>query len=85
MTATPLLDTIQSPQDLRQLSAAQLPKVAHELREFLLDSVGKTGGHFASNLGVIELTIALHYVYNTPEDHLVWDVGHQSYPHKVLT
>ncbi|WP_038316828.1 1-deoxy-D-xylulose-5-phosphate synthase [Kingella kingae] len=85
MTATPLLDTIQSPQDLRQLSAAQLPKVTHELREFLLDSVGKTGGHFASNLGVIELTIALHYVYNTPEDHLVWDVGHQSYPHKVLT
>ena len=82
---TPLLNQIQYPHDLRQLSADQLPQVATELREFLLDSVGKTGGHFASNLGVIELTIALHYVYNTPEDHLIWDVGHQSYPHKILT
>ncbi|MGN6901001.1 1-deoxy-D-xylulose-5-phosphate synthase, partial [Neisseria sp. P0017.S010] len=63
----------------------QLPQVAAELREFLLDSVGKTGGHFASNLGAVELTVALHYVYDTPEDHLVWDVGHQSYPHKILT
>ncbi|QMT32308.1 1-deoxy-D-xylulose-5-phosphate synthase [Alysiella filiformis] len=82
---TPLLDTIDTPHDLRQLSAEQLPQLASELREFLLDSVSKSGGHFASNLGVIELTIALHHVYNTPEDHLVWDVGHQSYPHKILT
>ncbi len=82
---TPLLDKIHSPKDLRELPREQLPQLATELREFLLDSVGKTGGHFASNLGVIELTIALHYVYDTPHDHLVWDVGHQSYPHKILT
>ena len=85
MSHTPLLDTVGSPQDLRRLDKKQLPQVAAELREFLLDSIGKTGGHFASNLGAVELTIALHYVYNTPEDHLVWDVGHQSYPHKILT
>ena len=85
MSHTPLLDTVDSPQDLRRLDKKQLPQVAAELREFLLDSIGKTGGHFASNLGAVELTIALHYVYNTPEDHLVWDVGHQSYPHKILT
>lgn len=82
---TPLLDKINNPKDLRQLDAKQLPQLANELREFLLDSVSKSGGHFASNLGVIELTIALHYVYDTPNDHLVWDVGHQSYPHKILT
>ena len=76
---------IDTPQDLRRLEKKQLPQVAAELREFLLDSVGKTGGHFASNLGAVELTVALHYVYDTPEDHLVWDVGHQSYPHKILT
>ena len=85
MSHTPLLDTVGSPQDLRRLDKKQLPQVAAELREFLLDSIGKTGGHFASNLGAVELTIALHYVYDTPEDHLVWDVGHQSYPHKILT
>ncbi len=85
MSHTPLLDTVDSPQDLRRLDKKQLPQVAAELREFLLDSIGKTGGHFASNLGAVELTIALHYVYDTPEDHLVWDVGHQSYPHKILT
>ena len=85
MNPSPLLDIIDTPQDLRRLEKKQLPQVAAELREFLLDSVGKTGGHFASNLGAVELTIALHYVYNTPEDHLVWDVGHQSYPHKILT
>ena len=85
MSQTPLLDTINLPQDLRRLDKKQLPQVAAELRAFLLDSIGKTGGHFASNLGAVELTIALHYVYNTPEDHLVWDVGHQSYPHKILT
>ena len=85
MNPSPLLDIIDTPQDLRRLEKKQLPQVAVELREFLLDSVGKTGGHFASNLGAVELTIALHYVYDTPEDHLVWDVGHQSYPHKILT
>ena len=85
MNPSPLLDLIDSPQDLRRLDKKQLPQVAAELREFLLESVGQTGGHFASNLGAVELTIALHYVYNTPEDKLVWDVGHQSYPHKILT
>ncbi|MBW3993027.1 1-deoxy-D-xylulose-5-phosphate synthase [Neisseria meningitidis] len=85
MNPSPLLDLIDSPQDLRRLDKKQLPQVAAELREFLLDSVGKTGGHFASNLGAVELTVALHYVYDTPEDHLIWDVGHQSYPHKILT
>ena len=85
MSQTPLLDTINLPQDLRRLDKKQLPQVAAELRAFLLDSIGKTGGHFASNLGAVELTIALHYVYDTPEDKLVWDVGHQSYPHKILT
>ena len=85
MNPSPLLDIIDTPQDLRRLEKKQLPQVAAELREFLLDSVSKTGGHFASNLGAVELTVALHYVYDTPEDHLVWDVGHQSYPHKILT
>ncbi|HEZ3606211.1 TPA: 1-deoxy-D-xylulose-5-phosphate synthase [Neisseria meningitidis] len=85
MNPSPLLDLIDSPQDLRRLDKKQLPQVAAELREFLLESVGQTGGHFASNLGAVELTVALHYVYHTPEDKLVWDVGHQSYPHKILT
>ena len=85
MSHTPLLDNIHLPQDLRRLDKSQLPQVSAELREFLLDSVGRTGGHFASNLGAVELTVALHYVYHTPEDKLVWDVGHQSYPHKILT
>ncbi|HEZ2324820.1 TPA: 1-deoxy-D-xylulose-5-phosphate synthase [Neisseria meningitidis] len=85
MNPSPLLDLIDSPQDLRRLDKKQLPQVSAELREFLLESVGQTGGHFASNLGAVELTIALHYVYDTPEDKLVWDVGHQSYPHKILT
>lgn len=82
---TSLLSTIASPFDLRQLSKDQLVTLAEELRTFLIDSVSKTGGHLASNLGVVELTIALHYVFNTPEDRLVWDVGHQTYPHKILT
>lgn len=81
----PLLETIHHPTDLRKLSRSDLPQLATELREFLVESVSKTGGHFASNLGSIELTIALHYVFNTPEDRLVWDVGHQTYPHKILT
>lgn len=80
-----LLDTIHSPESLRLLSPQQLPQLANELRQFLLDSVAKTGGHLSSNLGTIELTIALHYVFATPEDRLVWDVGHQTYAHKVLT
>ncbi len=83
--STPLLDNIEFPADLRQVAETDLPQVAEELREFLLQSVCATGGHFASNLGAVELTVALHYVYNTPDDHLVWDVGHQSYPHKILT
>jgi 1-deoxy-D-xylulose-5-phosphate synthase len=81
----PLLDTINDPADLRALPREQLPALAEELRAFLLDSVAKTGGHLSSNLGTIELTIALHYIYDTPEDKLVWDVGHQTYAHKVLT
>ncbi|MCD5330125.1 1-deoxy-D-xylulose-5-phosphate synthase [Chromobacterium piscinae] len=81
----PLLENINSPADLRQLTRTQLPQLAGELREFLVESVSKTGGHFASNLGSIELTIALHYVFDTPNDRLVWDVGHQTYPHKILT
>jgi 1-deoxy-D-xylulose-5-phosphate synthase len=81
----PLLDTIGLPDDLRQLDRAKLPELAKELREFLIESVSKTGGHLSSNLGTIELTIALHYVYDTPNDRLVWDVGHQTYAHKILT
>ena len=79
------LTSINSPADLRKLSRAQLVPLADELRQFVIDSVSKTGGHLSSNLGTIELTIALHYVFNTPEDRLVWDVGHQTYPHKILT
>jgi len=82
---TPLLDSLESPADLRLLPEKQLPLLARELREFLLYTVGQTGGHFGAGLGVVELTIALHYVFNTPEDRLVWDVGHQTYPHKILT
>ncbi|MFH7044634.1 1-deoxy-D-xylulose-5-phosphate synthase [Paucibacter sp. JuS9] len=80
-----LLRTVNSPADLRRLPRADLPKLADELRAYLLESVAKTGGHLSSNLGTVELTIALHYVFNTPEDRLVWDVGHQTYPHKILT
>ena len=80
-----LLETINSPLDLRQLERKQLPKLAEELRAYLVESVSKTGGHLSSNLGTVELTIALHYVYNTPHDKLVWDVGHQTYAHKILT
>src|SRR5687767_8266509 len=80
-----LLKNIDSPADLRALPRAQLKPLADELRAFVLDSVSKTGGHLSSNLGTVELTIALHYVFNTPEDRIVWDVGHQTYPHKILT
>jgi 1-deoxy-D-xylulose-5-phosphate synthase len=85
MPATPLLDAIADPADLRRLDRTALPQLAEELRAFLIESVAKTGGHLSSNLGTIELTIALHYVFATPEDRLVWDVGHQTYAHKVLT
>jgi 1-deoxy-D-xylulose-5-phosphate synthase len=81
----PLLDTINDPADLRQLPRESLAPLAEELRAFLIDSVARTGGHLSSNLGTVELTIALHYVYDTPDDRLVWDVGHQTYGHKVLT
>jgi 1-deoxy-D-xylulose-5-phosphate synthase len=82
---TPLLDTLHSPADLRALAPADLPRLAQELRDFLVDSVAHTGGHLASNLGAVELTLALHYVFDTPGDRIVWDVGHQSYTHKILT
>ncbi len=85
MNKYPLLDTINDPADLRRLERRDLPPLAKELREFIVESVSSTGGHFSSNLGTVELTIALHYVLNTPEDRLVWDVGHQTYGHKILT
>src|SRR5438270_110113 len=80
-----LLKTIDDPSQLRTLERRQLRQLADELRAFVLESVSKTGGHLSSNLGTIELTIALHYVFNTPDDRIVWDVGHQTYPHKILT
>lgn len=83
--ATPLLDRANTPVELRRLGEAELVSLADELRQYLLYSVGQTGGHFGAGLGVIELTIALHYVFDTPDDRLVWDVGHQAYPHKILT
>ncbi|MGH1463288.1 MAG: 1-deoxy-D-xylulose-5-phosphate synthase, partial [Neptuniibacter sp.] len=83
--ATPLLDLINDPADLHTLNSDQLPQLAEQLREYLLYSVGQSGGHFGAGLGVIELTVALHYLLNTPKDHLIWDVGHQCYPHKILT
>ena len=81
----PLLERVDNPQELRALGQSELPQLAGELRRFLIESVSRTGGHLAAGLGVVELTIALHYVFNTPNDHLVWDVGHQAYPHKILT
>lgn len=84
-TQYPLLDAIDVPADLRELSERQLPQVCAEVREFLLNSVSRSSGHLASGLGTVELTVALHYVYTTPYDQLVWDVGHQAYPHKILT
>ena len=81
----PLLDAIESPADLRQMPVAKLPEVAQELRQFLIHTVSTRGGHFAAGLGAVELAVALHYVFDTPHDRLVWDVGHQAYPHKVLT
>ena len=83
--STPLLDRVNIPSDIRSFSTSELETLANELREFLLYSVGRSGGHLGSGLGVIELTIVLHYLYNTPSDNLIWDVGHQAYPHKILT
>ncbi len=80
-----LLNTINSPEDLRRLSRPELRQLAKELRDFVLQSVSQTGGHLSSNLGTVELTVALHHVFNTPYDRLIWDVGHQTYPHKILT
>ena len=82
---TPLLDTIQFPHDLRQLDADQLSQVADELRTEVIEAVSVTGGHLGAGLGVIELTVALHYLFDTPRDRIIWDVGHQAYPHKILT
>ena len=82
---TPLLDRVNSPSDLKQLKENQLEEFCDELREFLLYTVGQTGGHFGAGLGVIELTVALHYVFDSPKDKIVWDVGHQTYPHKIIT
>ncbi|MEP6941280.1 MAG: 1-deoxy-D-xylulose-5-phosphate synthase N-terminal domain-containing protein, partial [Rudaea sp.] len=81
----PRLSRIDSPADLRRFDEAELPAIARELREYLIESVASAGGHFGAGLGVVELTVALHYLYDTPVDRLVWDVGHQCYPHKILT
>ncbi|WP_296678596.1 1-deoxy-D-xylulose-5-phosphate synthase [Novosphingobium sp.] len=83
--ATPLLDTVDTPTDLRRLPPGQLRQLADELRAEMISAVGQTGGHLGSGLGVVELTVAIHYVFNTPDDRLIWDVGHQAYPHKILT
>ncbi|MDG1172364.1 MAG: 1-deoxy-D-xylulose-5-phosphate synthase N-terminal domain-containing protein, partial [Polaribacter sp.] len=80
-----LLNSISNPSDLRKLNPKQLKQVCSELRKYIIDIVSEKGGHFGASLGVIELTVALHYVFNTPQDQLVWDVGHQAYGHKILT
>src|SRR6202012_3819411 len=85
IVAGPLLSQIDTPDDLKKLSKNQLQQVCDELRQFIIDCVSVHGGHFGASLGVVELTVALHYVYNTPDDQLVWDVGHQAYGHKILT
>src|SRR5260370_38335820 len=85
VTPTPLLDTIATPADLRQLSEKDLRQVADELRAETISAVAVTGGHLGAGLGVVELTVALHYLFDTPRDRLLWDVGHQAYPHKILT
>jgi 1-deoxy-D-xylulose-5-phosphate synthase len=82
---TPLLDTVETPEDIRKLAPSQLRQLADELRAEMIDAVGSTGGHLGSGLGVVELTVAIHYVFDTPEDRLIWDVGHQAYPHKIVT
>src|SRR5690348_5413774 len=84
-TRYPLLARIDSPADLKRVAEADLPRITGELRAYLIESVASVGGHFGAGLGVVELTIALHYLYDTPRDRIVWDVGHQGYPHKILT
>src|SRR3984957_12944846 len=84
-TKTPLLDTVREPSDMRGFSRAQLKQLADELRQETIAAVSVTGGHLGAGLGVVELTVAIHYVFDTPRDRLVWDVGHQAYPHKILT
>ena len=83
--STPLLDKVDCPEDLRKLDKSQLRTLADELRAETIDAASVTGGHFGAGLGVVELTVALHYVFNTPDDRVVWDVSHQAYPHKILT
>src|SRR5438132_660662 len=83
--ALPLLGAVDSPADLKRLDRRQLPQLASELREFLLATLDETGGHFGANLGAVELAIALHYVFDSPDDAILWDTGHQAYPHKILT
>src|SRR5699024_7565073 len=83
--AGPLLTDIHSPEDLRKLKVEQLVEVCDELRDYIIDTVSVYGGHFGASLGVVELTVALHYVFDTPKDLLLWDVGHQAYGHKILT
>src|SRR5438477_3040747 len=85
MPSTPLLDTVSSPADVRNVPESQLRQLADELRAETIDAVSQTGGHLGAGLGVVELTVALHHVYETPRDILIWDVGHQAYPHKILT
>src|SRR6188768_3682634 len=82
---TPLLDSVEYPADLRALDKEQLPQLADELRAEMISAVSVTGGHLGAGLGVVELTVAVHYVFDTPADRLIWDVGHQAYPHKILT
>src|SRR6476619_1432090 len=82
---TPLLDQVNTPQDLRRLDQGSLRQLADELRAETINAVAVTGGHLGAGLGVVELTVALHYVFNTPDDRIIWDVGHQAYPHKILT
>merc|ERR1719316_1477869 len=83
--ATPLLDAVRVPADMKRLPREKLPQLAEELRWDTIRAVSAVGGHFSSSLGVVELTVALHYVFDAPEDKIVWDVGHQAYPHKILT
>ena len=80
-----IIDRIKRPEDIKKLSIEEMDVLSQEIREFLIESISKTGGHLASNLGVVELTLALHHVFNFPQDKLIWDVGHQSYTHKILT
>ena len=80
-----LLDEIKTPKDVKQLKKEELAKLCDEVRNFMIDKVSKTGGHLGAGLGVVELTVALHYIFDTPKDKIVWDVGHQTYPHKIIT